>query len=110
MIRVLLADDENLIRSALAALIGLEDDIEVVFQCQEGGQRRPDEVLVVGQQHADHARTVPGRWAASRNEPPSRAAVRRPPEARSRSARPVRPLPHCAGGTGPAGPPAPHCR
>ena len=32
MIRVLLADDENLIRSALAALLALEDDLEVVAQ------------------------------------------------------------------------------
>ncbi|MEV6285424.1 response regulator transcription factor [Kribbella sp. NPDC051770] len=32
MIRLLLADDENLIRSALAALLSLEDDLEVVAQ------------------------------------------------------------------------------
>jgi two-component system response regulator DesR len=32
VIRVLLADDENLIRSALAALLALEDDLEVVAQ------------------------------------------------------------------------------
>ncbi|MGY1811514.1 response regulator [Blastococcus sp. SYSU D00820] len=38
MIRVLLADDENLIRSALAALIGLEDDIEVVAQAASGAE------------------------------------------------------------------------
>ncbi|MFK3979757.1 DNA-binding response regulator [Micromonospora sp. NPDC050397] len=36
MIRVLLADDEELIRVALAALLGLEDDIEVVAQAANG--------------------------------------------------------------------------
>ena len=36
MIRVLLADDENLIRSALAALLALEDDLEVVAQAASG--------------------------------------------------------------------------
>ncbi len=36
MIRVLLADDEAMIRSALAALLGLEKDIEVVAECADG--------------------------------------------------------------------------
>ncbi|GAA0263965.1 response regulator transcription factor [Saccharothrix sp. NPDC042600] len=36
MIRVMLADDEDLIRTALAALLSLEDDIEVVAQAQDG--------------------------------------------------------------------------
>ena len=36
MIRVLLADDENLIRSALAQMLDLEDDIEVVAQAANG--------------------------------------------------------------------------
>ncbi|MFC8619132.1 DNA-binding response regulator [Micromonospora purpureochromogenes] len=36
MIRVLLADDEELIRQALAALLGLEDDLEVVAQAADG--------------------------------------------------------------------------
>jgi two-component system response regulator DesR len=38
VIRVLLADDENLIRSALAALIALEDDVEVVAQAASGAE------------------------------------------------------------------------
>lgn len=38
MITVLLADDEGMIRSALAALLGLEDDIEVVAQCADGDE------------------------------------------------------------------------
>ncbi|RGE15871.1 DNA-binding response regulator [Leucobacter sp. wl10] len=36
MIRVLLADDEAMIRSALAALLRLEDDIEIVAECADG--------------------------------------------------------------------------
>lgn len=36
MIRVLLADDENLIRSALATMLSLEDDIEIVGQAESG--------------------------------------------------------------------------
>ena len=38
MIRVLLADDENLIRSALAQMLDLEEDIEVVAQAADGAQ------------------------------------------------------------------------
>lgn len=38
MIRVLLADDEAMIRSALAALLRLEADIEVVAECADGTQ------------------------------------------------------------------------
>ncbi|KAB2350885.1 response regulator transcription factor [Actinomadura rudentiformis] len=36
MIKVLLADDEELIRTALAALLGLEPDLEVVAQAGDG--------------------------------------------------------------------------
>ncbi|WP_072805295.1 response regulator transcription factor [Rhodococcoides yunnanense] len=36
MIRVLLADDENLIRTALATMLALEDDIEIVAQAESG--------------------------------------------------------------------------
>ncbi|MFG1888625.1 DNA-binding response regulator [Micromonospora sp. NPDC049051] len=36
MIRVLLADDEDLIRAALAALLGLESDLEVVGEAPDG--------------------------------------------------------------------------
>ena len=49
MIRVLLADDENLIREALAQMLDLEADIEVVAQAASGTeavaaalQARPD--------------------------------------------------------------------
>jgi two-component system response regulator DesR len=38
VIRILLADDEHLIRGALAALLALEDDLEVVAQAATGEQ------------------------------------------------------------------------
>jgi hypothetical protein len=38
MIRLLLADDENLIRSALAALLGMEDDLQVGAQAASGAE------------------------------------------------------------------------
>jgi two-component system, NarL family, response regulator DesR len=38
VIRVLLTDDENLIRSALAALLALEEDLEVVAEAASGAE------------------------------------------------------------------------
>ena len=38
MIRLLIADDENLIRSALAALLGLEADLEVAAEAASGAE------------------------------------------------------------------------
>ncbi|RRO15469.1 DNA-binding response regulator [Saccharopolyspora rhizosphaerae] len=38
MIRVVLADDEDLIRGALAALLALEPDLDVVAQCSHGAE------------------------------------------------------------------------
>jgi len=38
MIRVLIADDEGMIRSALAALLRLEGDIDVIAECSDGEQ------------------------------------------------------------------------
>lgn len=53
MIRVLLADDQDLVRGALAALLSLEDDIEVVGEAGDGEQAlteiarlRPDVALL----------------------------------------------------------------
>lgn len=53
MIRVLLADDEELIRDALAALLDLEDDLEVVARAADGRSavdaaraHRPDVAVV----------------------------------------------------------------
>ena len=42
MIRVLIADDEAMIRSALAALLRLEPDIDVVAECPDGEQALVD--------------------------------------------------------------------
>ncbi|GGG03084.1 DNA-binding response regulator [Rhodococcoides trifolii] len=47
MIRLLLADDQGLVRGALAALLGLEDDLEVVAEVGRG-----DEVLAAAQRSA----------------------------------------------------------
>jgi len=46
MIRLLLADDENLIRSGLAALLSMQDDLEVVAQAASG-----DEALAMARLH-----------------------------------------------------------
>jgi two-component system, NarL family, response regulator DesR len=47
VIRILLADDENLIRSALAALLSLEDDLEVVAEAASAA-----EALAMARAHA----------------------------------------------------------
>ncbi|MCL2552225.1 MAG: response regulator transcription factor [Actinomycetia bacterium] len=47
IIRVLLADDQSMVREALATLLGLEDDIEVVAQVARG-----DEVAAAAREHA----------------------------------------------------------
>ncbi len=44
MIRVLLAEDQGMVRGALATLLALEEDIEVVAQCSRG-----DEVVAAAQ-------------------------------------------------------------
>jgi two-component system response regulator DesR len=46
VIRLLLADDENLIRSALAVLLAMEADLEVVAQASSG-----DEALAMARAH-----------------------------------------------------------
>jgi two-component system response regulator DesR len=53
VIRLLLADDQNLVRTALATMLGLEDDFEVVAQVARGDevvgaalQARPDIALL----------------------------------------------------------------
>ncbi len=47
MIRLLVADDQALVRSALAALLELEDDFDVVAQVGRG-----DEVVAAAREHA----------------------------------------------------------
>lgn len=51
MIRVLLAEDQHLVREALAALLSLEDDIEVVAQVARGD----DVAAAVAEHHVDVA-------------------------------------------------------
>ncbi|MFI9245598.1 response regulator [Streptomyces sp. NPDC053086] len=53
MIRILLAEDMDLIRGALVALLGLEDDLEVVAQVERGDkilsaalETRPDVAII----------------------------------------------------------------
>lgn len=53
MIRILLADDENLIRGAVATMLSLEDDLDVVAQAASGTEAvaaalrlRPDVVIL----------------------------------------------------------------
>jgi two-component system response regulator DesR len=46
MIRLLLADDQQLVRTALAALLGLEPDFEVVVEVGRG-----DEIVAAAQTH-----------------------------------------------------------
>ncbi len=51
MIRVLIAEDQGMVRGALATLLALEDDIDVVAQCSRG-----DEVVAAATAaHADVA-------------------------------------------------------
>ncbi|MEV5480820.1 MULTISPECIES: response regulator transcription factor [Streptomyces] len=47
MIRVLLAEDQSMVREALAALLSLEDDLDVVAQAARG-----DEVVGAARDHA----------------------------------------------------------
>ncbi|MFE4872381.1 response regulator [Streptomyces sp. NPDC056682] len=47
MIRLLLAEDQSMVREALAALLGLEPDMEVVAQAARG-----DEVVAAARAHA----------------------------------------------------------
>jgi two-component system response regulator DesR len=79
MIRLLLADDENLIRSALAALLGLEEDVQVVAEASSGDQalalarvHRPDVALLDLQMPGPDGITVA---QALRNELPSCASI-----------------------------------
>jgi DNA-binding NarL/FixJ family response regulator len=53
MIRVLLADDQAIVRAGVARILGAEDGFEVVAECSDGGQvvaavvdARPDVVLM----------------------------------------------------------------
>lgn len=72
MIKVLLADDQALIRQALAALLGLENDLEVVGQASDGteaiklaAERQPD-VIVMDIQMPEASGTGDGITATAR--------------------------------------------
>ncbi|GAA0844949.1 response regulator [Streptosporangium amethystogenes subsp. fukuiense] len=71
MIRVLLADDEHLVRGAIATLLGLEPDIEVVAEVARGDlvaeavrEHRPDVIVLdiemPGMDGLSVAETLPG--------------------------------------------------
>ena len=53
MITLLIADDQRMVREALAALLGMETDLEVIAQCADGTEvlpavddERPDVALL----------------------------------------------------------------
>ncbi|MGJ6962416.1 response regulator [Streptosporangium sp. G11] len=71
MIRILLADDEHLVRRAIATLLGLEPDIEVVAEVARGDlvaaavlEHRPDVIVLdiemPGMDGLSVAETLPG--------------------------------------------------
>ncbi|WP_330770503.1 hypothetical protein [Lentzea aerocolonigenes] len=80
MIRVLLADDEELIRDALAALLDLEPDLEVVARAGDG---RAAVEAALSRPHGRTARTSPWwtcrcrSWTAWRSPRSSPACSRR---------------------------------
>ena len=41
MITLLIADDQRMVREALAALLGMETDLEVIAQCADGTEVLP---------------------------------------------------------------------
>ena len=80
--------------SDLVAAGHLADDLEVGLEREQGGERAPDEVLVVGQQQPDAARvTRAPRPAAGSRGGTAGPAVTGPPVAATRSVSPRSPLP-----------------
>ena len=77
MIRLLLADDQALVRAALAALLSLEDDFEVVAEVGRG-----DEVVDAAlraparRRAARHRHARPRRAGRGRRDPDDRGARR----------------------------------
>ncbi|WP_084960783.1 response regulator transcription factor [Thermoactinospora rubra] len=76
MIRILLADDEHLVREAIATLLGLEPDLEVVVQVGRG-----DEVAAAVERHGPDVLVLdiemPGKdgIAVAESLPPGHAVV-----------------------------------
>ena len=70
--------------------------LDVRLQAQQGGDRPPDQMLVVGQQYPDHRIPSSGIVARSLNSPPllpSPPTVTDPPTVASRSDSPASPVP-----------------
>ena len=62
---------------------GLADDLDVVLEVEHQGERHPDQVLVVGQQDADHgvaSVTAGANWTRTTKLPPSMPEVSRAPQ------------------------------
>jgi len=78
MIRLLLADDEDLIRTALASLLDLEDDLQVVAQAAtttdaiaQARQHRPD-IAILDLEMPQPTDCTPPRPSAPNYPPASR--------------------------------------
>jgi two-component system response regulator DesR len=70
-IRILLADDQALVRGALATLLGLEDDLVVTAQVGRG-----DEVLDAARSTGPTSRCWMSRCRASTGSPPRLSCAR----------------------------------
>ena len=78
----------------LAAVAGFARDAEIWFGFHQHAQALADQVLVVGDQHADHGGSPIGSQAQTVNPPPGRGPARRsPPNSATRSRMPVNPCP-----------------
>src|SRR5579862_292963 len=90
----------------LASVPGLARHAEIWFGFQQHPQALADQVLVVGDQDADHVGSPIGRRAVTVNPPPGRGSARSsPPNTATRSRMPASPWPPVsAGGTGFPGP------
>ena len=80
MIRVLIADDQALVRGAMASMLGLETDIEVVAQVGDGaaaveavGTHKPDVALLDVQMPGVDGLTAAAR--ITREHPPCRVII-----------------------------------
>src|SRR5262249_45020263 len=83
----------------LAAVARLAGDAQIWLGFQQHPQALPDQVLVVGDQDADHDGSPTGSRAQTVNPPPGRGPARRsPPNTATRSRMPASPWPPPGGG------------